>query len=60
MKISAGILTNTITVGASYLYVVSGSCTVNGALLQEGDGSELTSATIVPKNSPHLLLFENR
>ena len=59
LQISAGVLTNTITTTNSYLYVVSGTCTVNGVELHQGDGAELDSATIIPINSPHLLLFEN-
>ena len=58
MRISAGVLTNTITTKNSYLYVVSGTCTINGIELYQGDGAELDSATIIPINSPHLLLFE--
>jgi hypothetical protein len=59
MTISAGILTETITSTDSYLYVVSGSCLVNGILLQEGDGAELNNDTILPADCPHLVLFEN-
>jgi redox-sensitive bicupin YhaK (pirin superfamily) len=59
MQISAGILTNTITTTNSYLYVVSGTCIINGVELHQGDGAELDSATIIPINSPHLILFEN-
>ena len=59
MQISAGVLTNTITTTNSYLYIVSGTCTVNDVELHQGDGAELDSATIIPINSPHLLLFEN-
>ena len=59
MRISAGVLTNTIATKNSYLYVVSGTCTINGIELYQGDGAELDSATIIPINSPHLLLFEN-
>ena len=58
LQISAGILTNTITTTNSYLYVVSGTCTVNGVELHQGDGAELDSATIIPINSTHLILFE--
>jgi redox-sensitive bicupin YhaK (pirin superfamily) len=59
MRISGGILTDTITITTnSYLYVISGACTINGVELQQGDGAELDSATIIPINSPHLLLFE--
>jgi quercetin 2,3-dioxygenase len=60
MTISAGILTDTISTTNSYLYVISGTCSVNGQELSEGDGAELYSATIIPVGSPHLLLFENR
>ena len=59
MTISAGILTETIASTNSYLYVVSGSCLVNGILLQEGDGAELNNDTILPVDNPHLVLFEN-
>lgn len=60
IKVSAGILTEKITVGASYLYVVKGACFVNGVKLREGDGAELVSAELKPVRGPHLLLFENR
>ena len=59
MTISGGILSKEITTNNSYVYVVSGTCTINGQELREGDGAELTSATIQPKNNTHLLLFEN-
>jgi redox-sensitive bicupin YhaK (pirin superfamily) len=60
MTVSAGILTNTVIVGAGYIYMVKGTCFVNGVKLNEGDGAEFTSAELKPVRGPHLLLFENR
>ena len=59
MTISAGILDHTMTADNSYLYMVSGTCLVNGILLQEGDGAELSADTIVPVTSPHVVIFKN-
>ena len=61
MTVRAGLLTTqytTSTVFKAYLYVISGSCQVGDQHLNEGDGGELFDETIVPKTSPHIMLFE--
>jgi len=57
MQVFAGILNNEYTVSKSYLYVISGKCQIDGQTLYEGDGAELNNDTIVPIDSPHLILF---
>lgn len=58
MRIRAGILSEPISVTKAYLYVVSGTCSVNGTTLQEGDGAELLNETVIPVDTAHILLFE--
>jgi len=58
MQIKAGILQQNYQAKTSYLYVVSGSCSINGQILNKGDGAELVNETIIPVDSPHLVLFE--
>jgi redox-sensitive bicupin YhaK (pirin superfamily) len=59
ITVSGGILEETVTSQNSYLYVVSGSCIVDGTVLTQGDGAELTQITeISPLDNPHILLFE--
>ena len=59
ITVSGGILEETVTSQNSYLYVVSGSCIVDGTVLTQGDGAELTQPTeISPLDNPHILLFE--
>jgi redox-sensitive bicupin YhaK (pirin superfamily) len=59
LTVSGGILSSPRITNNSYLYVVSGSCTVEGVTLSEGDGAEIDSVSeIVPTNNPHILLFE--
>lgn len=58
LHVRGGILTETVTVQTAYLYVVAGTCTVNGTILNEGDGAELSNETIVPGNDTHIILFE--
>ena len=57
MQIFAGILNNDYTASKSYLYIIKGSCQVGNQIMYEGDGAELNNETIVPINSPHLILF---
>ena len=57
MQVYAGILNNVYTPSKSYLYVISGKCQIDGQTLYEGDGAELDGETIVPIDSPHLILF---
>lgn len=58
MQIRGGILSNPITTKSAYLYVVSGTCQVNGTMLSEGDGAELDAETIIPVDNTHIILFE--
>lgn len=58
ITVKGGILSTEYATQKSYLYVVSGSCTINGQTLSQGDGAELYNETIIPIGSPHLLLFE--
>ena len=59
LKISGGLLSSSYTTSASYIYVVSGSCSVAGIMLNEGDGGSITSPTeIIPVDNPHIILFE--
>jgi redox-sensitive bicupin YhaK (pirin superfamily) len=59
ITISGGLLEESVTSQYSYLYIVSGSCTANGIVLNQGDGAELTEFTeIKPLDNPHILLFE--
>lgn len=59
ITISGGLLEEPVTSQNSYLYIVSGSCTANGVVLNQGDGAELTEFTeIKPLDNPHILLFE--
>ena len=58
ITVSGGILTEDYTVNNAYLYVVEGSCMVNGITLSRGDGAELASETIIPLDDTHILLFE--
>jgi redox-sensitive bicupin YhaK (pirin superfamily) len=58
MTVSAGILSESISAQRAYLYVVTGTCSVNGTMLSEGDGAELANETIIPVNAPHIILFE--
>lgn len=58
MRIRGGILSEPVTTAVGYLYVVSGSCSINGVELTEGDGAELANETIIPLNLCHVLLFE--
>jgi redox-sensitive bicupin YhaK (pirin superfamily) len=57
MQVFAGILNNEYVTSKSYLYVISGKCLISDQSLYEGDGAELDGETIVPINSPHLILF---
>ena len=58
MRIRGGILAEPVTTARAYLYVVSGTCSVNGTILFEGDGAELANETIVPLDNSHIILFE--
>jgi redox-sensitive bicupin YhaK (pirin superfamily) len=58
IRIRTGILTESISTQRAYLYVVTGTCNVNGITLSEGDGAELANETVIPVNTPHILLFE--
>lgn len=59
ITVKGGILTEKYQIHNAYLYVVSGSCVVNGVTLQQGDGAELYNSTdIDPIDSPHILTFE--
>jgi hypothetical protein len=58
MRIRGGILTEPVTATVGYLYVVSGTCSVNGITLTEGDGAELDNETVIPVDAAHILLFE--
>lgn len=58
ITVRGGILSTEYTTGKSYLYVVSGTCMINGQTLSQGDGAELYNETIIPIDNPHLLLFE--
>jgi redox-sensitive bicupin YhaK (pirin superfamily) len=59
ITVKGGILTEDYTVSNAYLYVVSGSCIVEGIALDEGDGAELNSlTTIVAQENCHILTFE--
>jgi redox-sensitive bicupin YhaK (pirin superfamily) len=59
ITIKGGILSEEYTVSNAYLYIVEGSCVVDGILLTQGDGAEIiTSKTIRPTGSAHILTFE--
>ena len=58
ISIKAGILSSSVHTARAYLYVVSGQITVDGVVLSEGDGAELSNETIVPIDNPHIILFE--
>ena len=58
MRIRGGILSKPVTTKSAYLYVVSGTCQVNGTMLSEGDGAELDAETIIPVDNTHIILFE--
>ena len=59
ITVKGGLLTKDYTVSNAYLYVVSGSCIVEGHALKEGDGAELNSlTTIVAQENCHILTFE--
>ena len=59
ITVKGGILTEEYTVNNAYLYVVTGSCIVEGIALNEGDGAELTAlTTIVAQGNCHILTFE--
>ncbi len=58
ITVKGGILSTEYTTKKSYLYIVSGNCTVNGVILNAGDGCELENETIIPSHSNHILLFE--
>ena len=58
MRIRGGILAELVTSQTAYLYVVAGTCYINGIRLAEGDGAELANETIVPGDNPHIILFE--
>ncbi len=59
ITVKGGILTENYTVSNAYLYIVEGSCTVNGTILNEGDGAEIVTAeTVTPGSFCHILSFE--
>jgi redox-sensitive bicupin YhaK (pirin superfamily) len=59
ITVKGGILSEDYTVNNAYLYIVSGSCIVEGITLNEGDGAELNIlTTIVPQGNCHILTFE--
>lgn len=58
MRVRGGILSDPVTTSLAYLYVVAGTCTVNGTTLSEGDGAELENETVIPTDNPHIILFE--
>lgn len=58
ITISAGRLADPYYTKNGYLYVVAGTCTINGSVLREGDGAELGNETVVPVDNPHIILFE--
>jgi redox-sensitive bicupin YhaK (pirin superfamily) len=59
ITIKGGILRDNYTISNAYLYIVSGSCDVNGTILNEGDGAELYElTTISPIENAHILTFE--
>jgi redox-sensitive bicupin YhaK (pirin superfamily) len=58
ITVSAGVLADPCHSKNGYLYVVTGTCTVNGTVLSEGDGAELSNETVVPVDNPHIILFE--
>ena len=58
-RVRAGVLSEPVSTENSYLYVVEGSCSVDGVVLNEGDGADIVSGTISPGSDSHILLFEN-
>jgi redox-sensitive bicupin YhaK (pirin superfamily) len=58
MRIRGGILSESVITNKAYLYVVAGTCSVNGIILNEGDGAELSSETVIPVDNSHIILFE--
>ena len=59
ITVKGGLLTEDYTVTNAYLYIVSGSCIVEGIALNEGDGAELTAlTTITAQENCHILTFE--
>ena len=58
MRIRGGVLDHAVTATTAYLYVVTGTCQIDGVVLGEGDGAELNNETIWPVDDPHIILFE--
>lgn len=59
ITVKGGILTEEYTVSNAYLYIVEGSCSINGTTLNKGDGAELYESTVIaPIENTHILTFE--